>query len=67
MEISQIFQEEVVSVWAGPENNLYLTLTLFIVMRFWMTALAITLPVPAGVFMPVFTIGELGTFKYRLM
>ena len=29
-----------------------------LLLQFWMTALAITLPVPAGVFMPVFTIGE---------
>ncbi len=30
----------------------------FFFLQFWMTAVAITLPVPAGVFMPVFTIGR---------
>ncbi|XP_033103927.1 chloride channel protein 2-like isoform X2 [Anneissia japonica] len=41
--------------WENP--NVFVTLVSFIVMQFWMVALAITLPVPAGVFMPVFIIG----------
>lgn len=39
--------------------NLFASLPLKPFFQFWMTAIAITLPVPAGVFMPVFTIGEL--------
>ncbi|XP_070561074.1 chloride channel protein 2-like isoform X2 [Ptychodera flava] len=48
---------EVISHWKHPNSNIYVTLVIFIVMRFWMTAVAVTLPVPAGVFMPVFIIG----------
>ena len=43
--------------WKHPSVNIYVTLVVFIVMRFWMTAAAITLPVPSGVFIPVFLIG----------
>nr|XP_039270307.1 chloride channel protein 2-like [Styela clava] len=43
--------------WQHPTVNIYITLMIFIVLHFAMTAFAITLPVPAGVFMPVFVIG----------
>nr|XP_032659732.1 chloride channel protein 2 [Chelonoidis abingdonii] len=33
------------------------TLVVFILMKFWMSALATTIPVPCGAFMPVFVIG----------
>lgn len=36
----------------------------FFFFQFWMSAIAITLPVPAGVFMPVFTIGEYSISKF---
>ncbi|XP_077868666.1 chloride channel protein 2-like [Saccoglossus kowalevskii] len=48
---------QVISHWKHPDSNIYVTLVVFIVMKFWMTAVAVTLPVPAGVFMPVFIIG----------
>ncbi|KAM4589420.1 chloride channel protein 2b isoform 2-T2 [Fundulus diaphanus] len=43
--------------WKHPQVNVFVTLVLFIVMRFWMSALATTIPVPCGAFMPVFVIG----------
>lgn len=43
--------------WQHPQINVFVTLVLFIVMKFWMSALATTIPVPCGAFMPVFVIG----------
>ncbi|XP_057713248.1 chloride channel protein 2a isoform X1 [Corythoichthys intestinalis] len=48
--------------WKHPQVNVFITLILFIVMkvaphRFWMSAVATTMPVPCGAFMPVFLIG----------
>ncbi|KAK2168076.1 hypothetical protein NP493_1244g00035 [Ridgeia piscesae] len=50
-------EKEIVLRWAGPTNNVFLTLICFIVMRFLGAAMATALPVPSGVFMPIFTIG----------
>uniref|UniRef100_A0A8C7UMF7 Chloride voltage-gated channel 2 n=1 Tax=Oncorhynchus mykiss TaxID=8022 RepID=A0A8C7UMF7_ONCMY len=44
--------------WNHPQVNVFVTLVLFIVMKFWMSALATTIPVPCGAFMPVFVIGK---------
>ncbi|XP_035277502.1 chloride channel protein 2a isoform X4 [Anguilla anguilla] len=46
-----------VKVWKHPHLNVFITLILFIIMKFWMSALATTMPVPCGAFMPVFLIG----------
>uniref|UniRef100_A0A8C5E0P9 Chloride channel protein 2 n=1 Tax=Gouania willdenowi TaxID=441366 RepID=A0A8C5E0P9_GOUWI len=43
--------------WKHPQVNLFITLILFIIMKFWMSAVATTMPVPCGAFMPVFLIG----------
>ncbi|XP_037381106.1 chloride channel protein 2 isoform X1 [Talpa occidentalis] len=43
--------------WSPPHANVFLTLVIFILMKFWMSALATTIPVPCGAFMPVFVIG----------
>ncbi|KAJ8280506.1 hypothetical protein GJAV_G00055670 [Gymnothorax javanicus] len=43
--------------WKHPHVNIFVTLVIFIVMKFWMSALATTIPVPCGAFMPVFVIG----------
>ncbi|XP_041419138.1 chloride channel protein 2 isoform X3 [Xenopus laevis] len=45
------------SVWKHPKANVFVTLVVFILMKFWMSALATTIPVPCGAFMPVFVIG----------
>uniref|UniRef100_A0AAY4AAZ6 Chloride channel protein n=1 Tax=Denticeps clupeoides TaxID=299321 RepID=A0AAY4AAZ6_9TELE len=43
--------------WNHPHVSVFITLLLFIVMKFWMSAVATTMPVPCGAFMPVFLIG----------
>ena len=43
--------------WKHPSVNIFVTLVIFITLHFFMTAIAITLPVPSGVFIPVFLIG----------
>ncbi|XP_041848347.1 chloride channel protein 2a isoform X2 [Melanotaenia boesemani] len=43
--------------WKHPQVNVFVTLMLFIIMKFWMSAVATTMPVPCGAFMPVFLIG----------
>ncbi|XP_029581745.1 chloride channel protein 2 isoform X5 [Salmo trutta] len=43
--------------WKHPQVNVFITLVFFIVMKFWMSAVATTMPVPCGAFMPVFLIG----------
>uniref|UniRef100_A0A0S7F0L2 CLCN2 n=1 Tax=Poeciliopsis prolifica TaxID=188132 RepID=A0A0S7F0L2_9TELE len=44
--------------WKHPQVNIFVTLVIFIIMKFWMSALATTIPVPCGAFMPVFVIGN---------
>ncbi|XP_030017277.1 chloride channel protein 2a [Sphaeramia orbicularis] len=43
--------------WKHPQVNVFITLILFVIMKFWMSAVATTMPVPCGAFMPVFLIG----------
>ncbi|CAM5137889.1 unnamed protein product [Eretmochelys imbricata] len=43
--------------WKHSHANVFITLLVFILMKFWMSALATTIPVPCGTFMPVFVIG----------
>uniref|UniRef100_A0AAY5KYL4 Chloride channel 2c n=1 Tax=Esox lucius TaxID=8010 RepID=A0AAY5KYL4_ESOLU len=43
--------------WKHPQVNVFVTLGLFVFMKFWMSALAITMPVPCGSFIPTFVIG----------
>ncbi|KAK3583412.1 hypothetical protein CHS0354_040381 [Potamilus streckersoni] len=50
-------EEEIINHWKHPYTNIYVNLVIFIVMNFWMGAICNTLPIPAGVFVPVFTIG----------
>ncbi|XP_072264499.1 chloride channel protein 2 [Pyxicephalus adspersus] len=45
------------SAWKNPKTNVFVSLVVFILMKFWMSALATTIPVPCGAFMPVFVIG----------
>ncbi|KXJ06247.1 chloride channel protein 2, partial [Exaiptasia diaphana] len=48
---------EVLKHWDGANTNIYISLVIFIVLKFLMTAVAVALPLPAGVFFPVFVIG----------
>ncbi|XP_062417610.1 chloride channel protein 2-like [Pungitius pungitius] len=43
--------------WTHPQVNVFVVLFLFTFMKFWMSALATTMPVPCGAFMPVFVVG----------
>ncbi|NXB18076.1 CLCN2 protein, partial [Rhagologus leucostigma] len=47
----------ILEAWHHPHSNVFVTLVVFILMKFWMSALATTIPVPCGAFMPVFVIG----------
>ncbi|XP_010291975.1 PREDICTED: chloride channel protein 2-like, partial [Phaethon lepturus] len=47
----------ILEAWRHPRSNVFVTLVIFILMKFWMSALATTIPVPCGAFMPVFVIG----------
>ncbi|XP_064313482.1 chloride channel protein 2 isoform X2 [Phalacrocorax carbo] len=47
----------ILEAWHHPRSNVFITLIIFILMKFWMSALATTIPVPCGAFMPVFVIG----------
>ncbi|NXC75976.1 CLCN2 protein, partial [Anhinga anhinga] len=47
----------ILEAWHHPRSNIFITLVIFILMKFWMSALATTIPVPCGAFMPVFVIG----------
>lgn len=55
---AETYEEEMMlSRWRGPWNNVFYTLTLFIFARFFMSAIATTLPIPCGIFIPSFTYG----------
>lgn len=56
-EPNDFIEARFLEIWKGPLDNVYVTLFLFFVMRFWMCAIATTLPVPCGIFIPSFTMG----------
>ncbi|KAL4616749.1 chloride channel protein 1 [Arapaima gigas] len=45
------------AVWLHPQVNVFVILLLFFVMKFWMSAVSTTMPIPSGAFMPVFVLG----------
>uniref|UniRef100_A0A4W4F017 Chloride channel protein n=1 Tax=Electrophorus electricus TaxID=8005 RepID=A0A4W4F017_ELEEL len=45
------------SAWLHPDVNIFIVIALFLIMRFWMSAISTTMPVPSGAFMPVFVLG----------
>ncbi|XP_041961829.1 chloride channel protein 1 [Alosa sapidissima] len=45
------------AVWLHPQVSVFLILLLFFVMKFWMSAVSTTMPIPSGAFMPVFILG----------
>ncbi|XP_018497155.1 chloride channel protein 2 [Galendromus occidentalis] len=48
----------VVQRWQeNPLESFHFTLIMFVIMNLWMTALAATIPVPLGLFIPVFKMG----------
>ncbi|XP_013888816.1 chloride channel protein 2, partial [Austrofundulus limnaeus] len=53
-----IAEDYIGSVWKPPEVSVFVTLSLFVVMKFCMSSLAITMPIPCGAFVPAFVIGS---------
>ncbi|XP_004714051.1 chloride channel protein 1 [Echinops telfairi] len=45
------------AVWIHPKVNVVIIILLFFVMKFWMSIVATTMPIPCGGFMPVFVLG----------
>ncbi|XP_051920974.1 chloride channel protein 1 isoform X2 [Hippocampus zosterae] len=45
------------AAWLHPQVNVFVILLLFLVMKFWMSAVSTTMPIPSGAFMPVFIFG----------
>ncbi|KAM4631445.1 chloride channel protein 1-like [Polymixia lowei] len=43
--------------WLHPNVSVFIILLLFFLMKFWMSAVATTMPIPSGAFMPVFILG----------
>ncbi|NWW48015.1 CLCN1 protein, partial [Pedionomus torquatus] len=45
------------AAWIHPKVSVFIVILLFFVMKFWMSVIATTMPIPCGGFMPVFVIG----------
>ncbi|XP_062847547.1 chloride channel protein 1 [Trichomycterus rosablanca] len=45
------------AVWFHPQVSIFIILILFLFMKFWMSAVSTTMPIPSGAFMPVFILG----------
>uniref|UniRef100_A0A8D3D073 Chloride channel, voltage-sensitive 1a n=1 Tax=Scophthalmus maximus TaxID=52904 RepID=A0A8D3D073_SCOMX len=45
------------AAWLHPDVSVFVILLLFLIMKFWMSAVATTMPIPSGAFMPVFILG----------
>ncbi|KAG7474483.1 chloride channel protein 1 [Solea senegalensis] len=45
------------SAWLHPHVSVFVILILFFIMKFWMSAVSTTMPIPSGAFMPVFILG----------
>uniref|UniRef100_A0A674MNY7 Chloride voltage-gated channel 1 n=1 Tax=Takifugu rubripes TaxID=31033 RepID=A0A674MNY7_TAKRU len=45
------------AAWLHPHVSVFIILVLFFIMKFWMSAVSTTMPIPSGAFMPVFILG----------
>ncbi|XP_053156554.1 chloride channel protein 1 isoform X2 [Hemicordylus capensis] len=45
------------AVWIHPNVSVFVIILLFFLMKFWMSVVATTMPIPCGGFMPVFVLG----------
>ncbi|KAB5586840.1 hypothetical protein PHYPO_G00006110 [Pangasianodon hypophthalmus] len=45
------------TAWFHSEVSVFIILLLFFIMKFWMSAVSTTMPIPSGAFMPVFILG----------
>ncbi|XP_067221314.1 chloride channel protein 2c [Chanodichthys erythropterus] len=55
--IADFDNDDHLAAWKHPQANVFIILTIFVIMKFWMSALSITLPIPCGSFVPIFVIG----------
>lgn len=52
-----IVSKKILDQWTTPSTNFHLHLILYIIMLFWTSALASTIPIPSGLFIPVLKMG----------
>ncbi|NXU53224.1 CLCN1 protein, partial [Turnix velox] len=45
------------AAWIHPKVSVFVIIFLFFIMKFWMSVISTTMPIPCGGFMPVFVIG----------
>uniref|UniRef100_A0A8C8EFD4 Chloride voltage-gated channel 1 n=1 Tax=Otus sunia TaxID=257818 RepID=A0A8C8EFD4_9STRI len=45
------------TAWIHPKVSVFIIILLFFLMKFWMSVIATTMPIPCGGFMPVFVLG----------
>ncbi|KFO89255.1 Chloride channel protein 1, partial [Buceros rhinoceros silvestris] len=45
------------AAWIHPKVSVFVIILLFFLMKFWMSVIATTMPIPCGGFMPVFVLG----------
>ncbi|NWQ88346.1 CLCN1 protein, partial [Burhinus bistriatus] len=45
------------AAWIHPKVSVFIIILLFFLMKFWMSVIATTMPIPCGGFMPVFVLG----------
>uniref|UniRef100_A0A8C2GJK2 Chloride channel 2c n=1 Tax=Cyprinus carpio TaxID=7962 RepID=A0A8C2GJK2_CYPCA len=55
--VADFDNDDHLAAWKHPQANVFIILSVFIIMKFWMSALSITLPIPCGSFVPIFVIG----------
>uniref|UniRef100_A0A8C2E2R8 Chloride channel 2c n=1 Tax=Cyprinus carpio TaxID=7962 RepID=A0A8C2E2R8_CYPCA len=55
--VADFDNDDHLAAWKHPQANIFIILSVFIIMKFWMSALSITLPIPCGSFVPIFVIG----------
>ncbi|XP_051963636.1 chloride channel protein 2-like [Xyrauchen texanus] len=55
--VQDFADDDHLAAWKNPHANVFIVLAIFVAMKFWMSALSITLPIPCGSFVPVFVIG----------
>ncbi|XP_058600681.1 chloride channel protein 2c isoform X2 [Onychostoma macrolepis] len=55
--VADFDNDDHLAAWKHPQANVFIILSVFVIMKFWMSALSITLPIPCGSFVPIFVIG----------
>uniref|UniRef100_A0A671S545 Chloride channel protein 2-like n=1 Tax=Sinocyclocheilus anshuiensis TaxID=1608454 RepID=A0A671S545_9TELE len=55
--VADFDHDDHLAAWKHPQANVFVILSAFVIMKFWMSALSITLPIPCGSFVPIFVIG----------